>query len=346
MKRITLSILLLFIMAMPIDAYASTAPEAPDAALEYMPVEPHSFTEDVWDVIRSALDALEPQITECMGKCLAVIAAVIMVSILGDLPGSSRMVSELSGSVVVGILLLKGSDVLIDAAAQTIQSMSDYGKLLLPVMASALAAQGGITSSAALYTGTVVFDAVLCGLVSSMMIPIVYVFLGLSVGKSALGNEMLGRLQKLSKWTVTWFLKIVLYVFTGYMTITGVVSGTTDQSVLKATKLTISGAVPVVGGILSDASEAVLVGAGTVKNAIGIYGLVAIIAIAIGPFLRIAVQYLLLKVTSAICGTFGLKRTTSLIEDIHDAMGLLLAMTGAVCFMLLISTVCFMKGVV
>ncbi|MBQ7345645.1 MAG: hypothetical protein IJW45_06240 [Oscillospiraceae bacterium] len=345
MKSIIISIILLMTMVIPVDAYASTAPEAPDPALEYMPVEQHSFSEDLWYVIRSALEALEPEISGCMAKCLAVTAAVIMVSILGNFPGTSGLVTELSGSVVVGILLLDGSGALIDAAAQTIQSMSDYGKLLLPAMASALAAQGGITSSIALYTGTVVFDAVLCGLVSGVMIPIVYVFLALSVGKCALGDETIGRLQKLSKWSVTWILKIILYVFTGYMTVTGVVSGSTDQSVLKATKLTISGVVPVVGGILSDASEAVLVSAGAVKNTIGVYGTVAMIAIAIGPFFSIALQYLLLKATSAICATFGLKRTTSLIEDIHDAMGLLLAMTGAVCFMLLISTVCFMKGV-
>ena len=137
----------------------------------------------------------------------------------------------------------------------------------------------------------------------------------------------------------------MMYIFTGYITITGVVSGSADQAALKAAKLTISGAVPVVGGILSDASEAVLVSAGVVKNAVGVYGLLAIAAIAMGPFLRIGVQYLLLKMTAAVCGVFGNKRTTELVGDFASAMGLLLAMTGAVCLILLISMVCFMKGV-
>ena len=117
------------------------------------------------------------------------------------------------------------------------------------------------------------------------------------------------------------------------------------QAALKAAKLTISGVVPVVGGILSDASEAVLVSAGVVKNAVGVYGLVAVAAIAMGPFLRIGVQYLLLKLTAAVCGVFGNKRTAELVGDFSTAMGILLAMTGAVCLLLLISMVCFMKGV-
>ena len=88
----------------------------------------------------------------------------------------------------------------------------------------------------------------------------------------------------------------------------------------------------------------VLVGAGTVKNAAGIYGMFAILSIWIGPFLHIGAHYLLLKATAAVCGVFGSKRITALIGDFSVAMGLLLAMTGTVCFLILVSTVCFMKG--
>ena len=137
----------------------------------------------------------------------------------------------------------------------------------------------------------------------------------------------------------------MLYVFTGYIGVTGVVSGTTDASILKAAKLTISGAVPVVGGILSDASEAVMVSISTVKNAAGLYGLFAIIAMVIGPFLEIGAQYLVLKLTAAVCGIFGSKEINGLIGDFSTAMGFLLAMTGAVSVMQLISTICFLKGV-
>ena len=143
---------------------------------------------------------------------------------------------------------------------------------------------------------------------------------------------------------MTWFLKIILYIFTGYMGITGVVSGTVDAAAVKATKLTISGMVPVVGGILSDASEAVIVGAGVMKSAAGVYGLLAMIAIWISPFLQIGLQYLLLKATAAVCAAFGEKRVTELVQCFSSAMGLLLAMTAVVCVLLMISTVCFMKG--
>ena len=173
----------------------------------------------------------------------------------------------------------------------------------------------------------------------------VYVFLALSVANSALGQDMLKQMKDLVKWLMTWTLKIVLYIFTGYMSITGVVSGSADAAALKATKLTISGMVPVVGSILSDASEAVLVGADLVRSAAGIYGLLAVIALWIGPFVRIGVQYLLLKLTAGVCGTLQFKRATDLVQSFSTAMGLLLGMTGTISVMLLVSTVCFMRGV-
>jgi stage III sporulation protein AE len=157
-----------------------------------------------------------------------------------------------------------------------------------------------------------------------------------------------GTLQKLQdfiKWLMIWGLKTILYIFTGYMGITGVVSGTTDAAALKAAKLTISGMVPVVGGILSDASESVLVGAGVMKTAAGMYGTLAMLAICAEPFLKIGVQYLMLKATAALCGIFGSKALSNLVQDFSSALGILLGMTGSACLMLLISTVCFMKGV-
>ena len=140
-------------------------------------------------------------------------------------------------------------------------------------------------------------------------------------------------------------LKTILYIYTAFIGISGVVSGTTDAAALKAAKLTISSVVPVVGGILSDASDAVLVSATTVKNAAGIYGMFAVLSIWIGPFLRTGAHYLLLKVTGAVCASFANKASTELIEDFTTAQGLLLAMTGANCLLLLISLVCFLRSV-
>lgn len=311
----------------------------------WIPEQQDSFWEGVWELILDALPALQPALTEGLGTCLMILAVILLVAVVRTLPGSTEQTVELAGAVATGTLLLRSTHSLIGIGVDTVQQVSEYGKLLLPVMAAALAGSGGAATSAALYGGTVIFDTVLSSLIPNILVPMIYVYICLSVANGALGEETLKKLAELVKWLITWGLKIILYLFTGYIGITGVVSGTTDAAAMKAAKLTISGMIPVVGGILSDASEAVLVGADVAKNAAGIYGMLAILGIWIRPFLEIGIHYLLLKATAAVCGVFGTKRSSELMKNYSGAMGLLLAMTGAVCFLFLVSLICFLKGV-
>ena len=345
MRRFVLLVLLAMILILPVAATEIESPKPPDDALQLIPEHTDSFGSDLWKIVSAALDTLAPSFAESGRICLSLVAVAILISLMGSLPGSASRITEFTGVLFGAVLLLGQTNTLIHMASETVRQLSDYGKLLLPVMTCALASQGGVTSSTALYTGTAVFDAVLSNAISALLVPMVYGFLILSLGASATKDNMLLKLRDLIKWLVTWCLKTVLYVFTGYMGITGVVSGTADAAAMKATKLTLSGMIPVVGGILSDASEAVIVGAGVMKSAVGVYGLLAVIAIWITPFLRIGSQYLLLKLTSAVCASFEVKGLADLLQSFTTALGLLLGMTGAVCIMLLVSTVCFMRGV-
>lgn len=343
-KGIILFIMILLI-TVPVSAMEFTAPTVPETGQQYMPADIPSFAEGLGYVLKSALQKFAPSVTESADVCISIIVAVILISIFKDYSNSANFAIRYVATLLVSLLLLNPTNSLISLGINTVQEISEYGKLLLPVLTASLAAQGGAASSTVLYTGTALFNAILSALISNLIVPMIYIYLCISIADSAVDEDVLKNIKKFVKWLMTWTLKITLYVFTGYIGITGVVSGTADASVIKATKLAISGFVPVVGSIISDASETILVSAGLMKSAVGVYGLLAIIAVWIGPFLKIGTQYILLKLTYGICNIFSVKNVTQLIEDFTGAMGMLLAMTGTLCLMLLISTVCFMKGV-
>lgn len=345
MRRFLIALMMMVLLALPVSAQELTAPSVPAHAQRFMPSDQGSFTQGLLEVLRDALLSIHPDLKEAAAVCLQIAAMMMAVSLLRTFPGASEKTANLAGSIGIALILLRTSNALVNLAASTVTEISEYGKLLLPIMTAALAGQGGVSQSTALYAGTAFFDALLTSLIAKLLAPMIYLFLLLAVASSAIGEDMLKKLRDTMRWAMTWSLKTILYIYTGYIGITGVVSGTTDAAALKAAKLAISSVVPVVGGILSDASEAVLVSAGTVKNAAGIYGLFAILAIWIGPFLRIGGHYLLLKATGAVCSIFASKESTELVQDFSSAMGLLLAMTGAICLMLLISLVCFLRGV-
>ena len=343
--RIVLLCLLIITMVIPASALNIEAPSVPESGSDWMPNDTSSFANGVMELLENGLTLLHPKIKEASRSGLSVLTVAIFLSAAKILFEKGKRTLDLVGAVTAGMILLKSSNAMIPMAAQTIRELNDYGKLLFPVMTAAMAAQGGITTSAALYAGTAVLNTLLGSLLANFLVPGVYLFLTAAVAYAATGAGILKRIREGIKTGVSWCLKMLLTVFTTYMSITGVVSGTTDAAVLKTTKVTISSVVPVVGGILSDASEAVLVSAGVMKNAAGIYGILAVLAVFLEPFIKIGTQYILLKLVSVLCLAVGDTAVTSLTEDFSTAMGLLLAMTGSVCLLLMISTVCFMKGV-
>ena len=332
-------------LTIPVSALELEAPKVPEGASAFMPSEPENLAQALLEMIRDGLLHCRPDLKEAARISVGVIAVVMILSIVRNIPGRCSRCADLTAVISIAVMLFESADSMLNLGIATVTEVSSYGKLLLPVMATALAAQGGIAGSAAIYTAGALFSAVMSSLISGFLTPLIYLYLAFGVGNAAVGNEILKRFQDSVKGIMTWTLKMILYIFTGYMAITGVISGTTDAAALKAAKLTISSVVPVVGGILSDASETILVSAATVKNAAGIYGLFAILSIWIGPFLKIGCHYLMLKGLGSLCGLFADKNTSALIDGFSVAMGHVLAMTGSVCLMLLVTTVCFMKGV-
>ncbi len=344
MKKGLFVMFLLVFLATPASALEITAPEVPEAGAALMPEDTSSFGEALTDLLRAALGKLRPDLEEAARMGVTAVCAAMLLSVVQPFAGTAKKAVLAAGTLLMALTLLESAGSLIRLGAETVTELGEYGKLLLPVMTAALAATGGAAASAALYAGTAAGSMVLGSLISRLLVPLVYLFLALAAANCAAGEEILKKFRDMVRSFVSWSLKTLLTVYTTYMGLTGVVSGTTDAVALKATKMTISSMVPVVGGILSDASEAVLVSGGLLKNAAGIYGILAALAVFASPFLRIWAHYVILKVTAAVCGLFSPKRLAELIGDFSAAMGLLLAMTGSECLLILISTICFMKG--
>lgn len=345
MKKILLTILCCIFLTTSVYAMDFEAPTVPESGEKYMPQDSESFAEGLWFVIKSALKEFLPEITETTKICMQILAAMILLSVIDVFPGANQGITHLSATILIGIIVLQPSSVMIKLGTETVTQMTEYGKLLFPVLTGALAAQGGVTASAALYVCSSFIGSVLSSVVVQILLPMLYGYYCLSLAGAAIGDTLLNDLKNFIKWLITWGLKIILYAFTAYIGITGVVSGTADASAVKIAKLTISGMVPVVGSIISDASETILVSAGIMKNAAGIYGILAILAVFIGPLLKIGTQYLLMKTTAYLCAVFSSKQESNLLKDFSAGLGMILAMTGTICLLLMISVVCFMKGV-
>lgn len=318
----------------------------PQDVLDELPQVEQStdFWTSVRGLFRQALRKSSDTFRSGLLLCAILLAIVTLCSVAG-MPSGNRGATAITAAGAIGICaaVLSTFRCMISLATDTVREIADYSACLMPVMASTAAMSGKMTSGTALYAGTLLFAELLMQLISKLLIPAVFFFLAVSTAEAALASEMLSELRGFVGWLISKTLRIVMFGFLGYMSITGVISGAADAAAVKATKAAVSGMVPVVGGIISDASETLLASASALKNAVGIFGMLAVLAVCLTPFLRVGIHYLLLKLTAAVSGTVGAKPHVALLKNYTTAMGYLLAMCGSCGMLLLISLVCFLK---
>lgn len=299
-----------------------------------------NFSETITKLLDNAVKSLKSIVKGSVSGSLKVFAVVVICGIASNLTESTGKGSKtviLAGTAAITALTVGDLKNLLGLGRNTIEEMNVFSKALLPVLAAAGSASGAPASSGLRYVAVSIVSDVIITSFNNLMLPLTYSYIALSAANAATGNDALRRLASMIKWLATTFLKLVLSVYTAYMTLAGVISGAADALTLKTVKLTVSSAIPVVGGIISDAADTVITGAKIAKNAVGVYGMICILGASLIPFLKIGVQYLSFKAVGVFSGISCQKELCTLIDDIAGGFALILGMVGASAAMLLVS---------
>lgn len=297
--------------------------------------------------LRQILDTGSEQVSGILRQAVrsgVLLLCVVLLTALADglgqgLGGSGVDAAALAGALAVTAVAVGDVNILIGMGRETIENIGAFSKLLLPSITAAAAAAGMPGSAVVRQVITMLFSDILFTLIDKLLLPMVYLYIASSTAYAAFGNEGLKRIGATLKWAVTGILTALMLIFVAYLTVSGVIAGTTDAVTVRATKFAVSSVVPVVGGILADAAETVLAGAGILRNAVGVFGMLAALAMCITPFLQLGIHYLVYKMTSALTATVAQGRVAGLIDSIGGAFALVLGMTGACALLLLISLI-------
>ena len=142
-------------------------------------------------VIKSAISDLQPSVAEAARVALSLFAVTLLISMVQSISSAPKQIVRVVGAIAIGVFLIQPSNALVQLGVKTVQEVSEYGKLLLPVMTAALAAQGGVSSSATLYTATAFFNAILTSAMTKIIVPLLYIYIIFCVANCAIGNELL-----------------------------------------------------------------------------------------------------------------------------------------------------------
>ena len=322
-----------------VPAWAADLPQevtdaAPPAAEE---LEGKDFSGGVTALLEQGTTLLGEALRGNLRGAVLILGVVLLCgaadAVLRTPESPMRRFLPMAGAAAIAVLSLGSMKSLLGLGTQTIEELDVFSKALLPTLAAAVATGGGAVTAGTGQVIAVCFADALITLIRGLLLPMTYF---LAAADAMLPRHGLGTVAKAASRVVTWLLTGSLVLFTGYLTLSGAVSTSADALTVQVTRSAV-GAMPVVGRILSDAAGSVLAGAGVVKNAIGVFGLLGVLAACLGPFVRLGVQYLLYKLTAFLAGMTAAPELAKLIDALGGVFGLMLGMTGSCALLLLIS---------
>ncbi len=244
------------------------------------------------------------------------------------------------------LMIVGDVDSLIKQASQSMLKLSDYSKAAMPAIFSAAAASGAPASSAAKYAAASLSIDLLISAANKIIIPLVNLFVCVSISRSIFDNSIILSLSKFVKWAAVSCMTAMTMAFTAYISFTGLIIGSVDAAAVKTARTIIANGVPVVGKIVSDASSVVLAGASLVKNSAGVVSMIAVCTLCAAPFVDLAAKMLVFKAAAAVVDMFPGGKLSGLINDLGTAFGMLLGLVGCCGVMLFVSIISGIKVLV
>ncbi len=280
----------------------------------------------------------------CGAKLLLIALLVSVVSQMGLDQGVGSL--TLSAATALCIVLVGVHDMtgILGMGKQFVEDLNAFSKALMPTLTAASAAAGAPAAALARQTVVMVVSDLLITALYGLFLPLIYAILALRTVGMVSDNPLFPRLAGSMKQFVLLALRYMLVLYFGYLTVTGIISGTADTLARRAAKTAITTGVPVVGGMISEATDSVLAGAAMVRNSVGVVGVLGILGLALLPLLYTGINYLTLRLVASLSSAVS-DKSAAAIDILADTMSMLFAIIVTIATMLLITVVTGMKGV-
>uniref|UniRef100_A0A7C1JJR4 Stage III sporulation protein AE n=1 Tax=Ammonifex degensii TaxID=42838 RepID=A0A7C1JJR4_9THEO len=186
---------------------------------------------------------------------------------------------------------------------EAVEVMVSFIQALLPVLLSLLAAAGGITAAAILHPALLTGLAVIGTVVKNVVLPIVALGLLLSLVDRLSEGLVLSRLADFCRHLGLLLLGLVSTVFLGLLTVQGVGGAVASGVALRTAKYATGAFVPVIGGTLANAFEAVVGTSLLLKSAVGLAGTLLIFYAVAFPAVKILALSFIFRLAGALIQT-------------------------------------------
>lgn len=256
------------------------------------------------------------------GKLLVSIVILTIFSMLLETLQSSfekNTVSKIGYAItfmVLMIMAINSFSVAIGYAKTAITDMIHFMIAVVPLLLTLLASMGNVVSVSVMHPLIVFMIHAVGTVIYLVVFPLLFFSAVLHLVSSLTDKYKVTQLANLLRVISVACLGVFATVFLGVISVRGATSAVVDGVTIRTAKYIAGNFVPVVGRMLSDASETVIGASLLVKNAVGLVGVVIILMLCAFPALKIMALALIYNLSAAVMQPLGDNPMIACLETI------------------------------
>lgn len=296
---------------------------------------------DTNQLLKNIFPLLGTEIKEALKVMGSILIIVLIHSVLKSISDNlnNKSVAQITYYVqyiLIATVIMTNFSSIITLTKEAVGNMISFIQLLFPLLMTLMLASGSAVSVNLVQPIILFIINLISNIFQSIIIPIILVGTALAIVSKISDRIQIDKLSKFLKSSSVWVIGILLTIFVGVLSIEGTLGSSVDGITAKTAKAAVSSFIPVVGKVLGDAVDTVIGCSAILKNAIGIVGVIVVIAICITPILKLAIITIIYHLTAALCEPIADSKIVSLITQMADTFKILLAILCSISVMLII----------
>lgn len=288
---------------------------------------------DANDIIDSLKELLLYEIKASIILGIEILTICIIVGLLKNLSNSfgNKSVSEIAllvcTVVIIGLCINNFKTIYI-LTQSTISTLCYTMEILLPIMLIILVSMGAITSGTIMSPVLITSITIFASIMKNVILPTLFISTILVLINCLTEKDYVNKLSKFLRNASIFVTGLIITILSGIIAIQGLITDTSDGLLMGTARYSLEKFIPIVGGFTSDTIELFVKCMGSIKNIIGVFGMIIIVILILVPLLKILAVAIVYKITALLIEPIGDSKLSNAVND----MGTSLLSMGALLF--------------
>ena len=293
------------------------------------------------NMIDKIVNVLIGEFKQSLSLIFKIIGIAILCTILKSLQlnFSETSIGDIAFYVcylmIVSLLITSFTNI-VTICSDAVSELANFMKLVVPLIFALMTVTGSITSIATLQPVLLGMIAVVTFLLKNIVIPMIYISTVINIVTNISSNISLDKLAELIRKTALGIVEFSLLIFTCILSLEGTLASTVDGITSKIAKNVVSSAIPVVGKLLGDTVDSVIGGVAITKNAIGVIGVLVILAITISPLIKSFIVMIVFNLSAAFIEPIADTRISKCMNGMAGSLKIMVGILATIVFIFII----------